>query len=89
MARPRKEQVLHKAYASELLERGDLHACEAVPAVMKRGWNILIRFADGHTELLKDLKGKEKWYGKPSTIMDAAREIGFKAINIHLNGNDG
>lgn len=84
MAKLRKRGNLQKSVAVELLQNGEIVACEAVPAVMKHGWYLQIRFADGHTELLKDVRGKEKWFGKTGTITDVASDIGFKAINIHL-----
>ncbi len=84
MSNLRKKGNLQKSVAAELLESGTIVSCEATPAVMKHGWNLQIRFADGHTELLKDVRGNDKWYGKAGTITDAAREIGFKAIVVHL-----
>lgn len=89
MAKLRKRGNLQKNIAADLLDKGDIVACEGVPALMRHGWNLQIRFADGHTELLKDVRGNDKWFGKAGTLTDAANDIGFKAINIHLQGEQG
>ncbi|MEE9303726.1 MAG: hypothetical protein V3U84_08055 [Thiotrichaceae bacterium] len=74
---------MKKEEAIRLQANGDLVNIEAVPALLKHGWNLQLRFKDGHTELLQDVHGKEKWFGRPDTLIRTAFEIGFLAINIH------